>query len=166
MYCIYPLVYSNIVQIVDALLAGLFNYKRENPQRPLSVFIDEVQNHNMSANSPIRKILKEGRKHHFSLVTATQDFYARGTEIGSALGKAGLQIHHRPTQDSANLVAAELRWNKADMARFDSMNRGDVIIKGSLFNMEEGHNIQTTISGHIYPFPADEYIKEGSSNTV
>jgi len=151
---------------VDALLAGLFNYKRENPQHPLSVFIDEVQNHNMSANSPIRKILKEGRKHHLSLVTATQDFYARGTEIGSALGKAGLQIHHQPTQDSANLVSAELRWNKADMARFDSMNHGDAIIKGSLFNMEEGRSLKTTISGHIYPFPADEYIKEkGSPNT-
>lgn len=50
-------------QIVDALLAILFNYKRENPQRPLSVFIDEVQNHNLSDSSPIRKILKEGRKH-------------------------------------------------------------------------------------------------------
>ncbi len=154
-------------QIVDALLAALFNYKRENPQRPLSIFIDEVQNHNLSASSPIRKILKEGRKHHLSIVAATQDFYARSTEIGSALGKAGMQIHHRPTQDSANLVAAELRWNKADMARFDSMNRGDAIIKGSLFNKEEGRNLQTTISGHIYPFPADEYIKkeEGTPNT-
>lgn len=145
-------------QIVDALLAGLFNYKRENPQHPLSVFIDEAQNHNMSVTSPIRKIMKEGRKHHLSLVTATQDFYARGTEIGSALGKAGMQIHHRPTQDSANLVAAELRWNKVDMSRFDSMNRGDAIIKGALFNKELNRNAQTTIEGRIYPFTVDDYI--------
>lgn len=155
-------------QIVDALLAGLFNYKRENPQRPLSVFIDEVQNHNLSVTSPIRKILKEGRKHHFSAVTATQDFYARGTEIGSALGKAGMQIHHRPTQDSANLVAAELRWSKADMARFDSMNRGDAIIKGALYNKELKRNAQTTIEGHISPFTANNYIDnegEGLKNS-
>lgn len=139
-------------QIVDALLAVLFNYKRENPQRPLSVFIDEVQNHNLSDSSPIRKILKEGRKHHLSIVAATQDFYARSTEIGSALGKAGMQIHHRPTQDSANLVAAELRWNKADMERFDSMSRGDVIIKGALYNKELKRNVQKTIDGHIIDY--------------
>lgn len=140
-------------QIVDALLAGLFNYKRENPQRPLSVFIDEAQNQNFSVSSPVRKILKEGRKHLLSVVASTQDFYARSTEIGSALGKAGMQIFHRPTQDSAYLVAAELHWKKADLARFDSMNRGDVIIKGSLYNKEQKRNMQTTISGHIADFP-------------
>ena len=111
----------------------------------------------MSITSPIRKILKEGRKHHLSLVMATQEFYARSTEIGSALGKVGMQIHHRPTQDSANLVAAELRWNKADMARFDSMNRGDVVIKGALYNKELKRNAQTTLEGHIFPFTVDDY---------
>lgn len=143
-------------QIVDALLAGLFNYKRENPQKPLSIFIDEVQNQNFSVSSPIRKILKEGRKHHLSLISATQDFYARSTEIGSALGKAGMQIFHRPSQDSANLVAAELRWKKADMARFDTMNRGDVIIKGALYNKEQARNVQMILSGHIVDFLAEE----------
>lgn len=153
---------SNGNQIVDALLAGLFNYKCENPQRPLSVVIDEVQNHNLSVSGPIRKILKEGRKYRLSIITSTQDFYARSTEIGSALGKADMQIHHRPTQDSANLVATELRWKKADMVRFDSMNRGDVIIKGALYNKEQKRNVQTTISGHIVDFHADEH--DGSHN--
>lgn len=147
-------------QIVDALLALLFNYKRENPQRPLSVFIDEVQNQNFSTSSPIRKILKEGRKHHLSIVAATQDFYARGSEIGSALGKAGMQIHHCPTQNSANLVAAELRWNKADMARFDSMNRGDIVVKGALYNKENERNMQTILSGHVVSFLSDSIIDE------
>lgn len=155
--------YSNTGnQIVDALLAGLFNYKCENPQRPLSVVIDEVQNHNLSVSGPIRKILKEGRKYLLSVIASTQDFYARSTEIGSALGKADMQIFHRPTQDSANLVAAELRWRKADLARFDSMNRGDVIIKGALYNKEQKRNVQTTISGHIVDFHADEH--DGSHN--
>ncbi len=153
---------SNGNQIIDALLAGLFNYKCENPQRPLSVVIDEVQNHNLSVSGPIRKILKEGRKYRLSIIASTQDFYARSTEIGSALGKADMQIHHRPTQDSANLVATELRWKKADMVRFDSMNRGDVIIKGALYNKEQKRNVQTTISGHIVDFHADEH--DGSHN--
>ena len=139
-------------QVVDALLAGLFNFKLDNPQRPLSVVIDEVQNHNMSASSPLRRIFKEGRKHRLSVIASTQDFYARSTEIGSALGKADMQIFHRPTQDSANLVAAELRWKKADLARFDTMERGDVILKGSLYNKELKRNTQATLSGHIADF--------------
>ena len=73
-----------------------------------------------------------------------------------------MQIHHRPTQDSANLVAAELRWKKSDMVRFDSMNRGDVIIKGALYNKEQKRNVQTTISGHIVDFPAEE--QDGAQN--
>lgn len=155
--------YSNTGnQIIDALLAGLFNFKQGNPKRPLSVVVDEVQNHNMSVSSPIRKILKEGRKYRLSIIASTQDFYARSTEIGSALGKADMQIHHRPTQDSANLVTTELRWKKADMVRFDSMNRGDVIIKGALYNKEQKRNVQTTISGHIVDFHADEH--DGSHN--
>ena len=155
---------SNGNQIIDALLAGLFNFKQGNPQRPLSVVVDEIQNHNMSVSSPIRKILKEGRKQRLSIIASTQDFYARSTEIGSALGKADMQIHHRPTQDSANLVASELRWKKADFARFDSMNRGDVIIKGALYNKEQKRNVQTTISGHIVDFPAEEQDDSQNNN--
>lgn len=69
------------------------------------------------------------------------------------MGIADTQCFLKPTPNSEKLVASELRFNKADMARFDSMMRGDVILKGSLYNKKEGRNSPTIISGHIDDFP-------------
>lgn len=140
-------------QLIDMMLATLYNYQCDNPQIPLNVFIDELQNQNFSKTSPIRKVLKEGRRFHISFFGATQDYYPRNTELGSVMGKAGTQIFLRPTPNSENAVASELRYRKADMLRFDSMQRGDIIVKGNLYSKESGCNIPTTLSGHVDDCP-------------
>lgn len=140
-------------QLIDMLLATLYNYQHDNPNTPLDVFIDEIQSQNFSKHSPIRKIMKEGRKIHLSFFGATQDYYPRNTELGSVMSKADTQIFLRPTPNSESVVASELRFNKADMERFDSMQRGDIIVKGSLYNKEQGRNIPTTLSGHVDDYP-------------
>ena len=146
-------------QLIDMLLATLYNYQHDNPQVALDVFIDEIQNQNFSKTSPIRKVMKEGRKSHLSFYGATQDYYPRSTELGSVMGKAGTQIFLRPTPNSANVVAAELRFRKADMERFDGMMRGDIIVKANLFDKELRRNVPTTLSGHVddYPKIPDNY---------
>ena len=140
-------------QLIDMMLATLYNYQCDNPQIPLDVFIDELQNQNFSKTSPIRKVMKEGRRFHISFFGATQDYYPRNTELGSVMGKAGTQIFLRPTPNSENVVASELRYRKADMLRFDSMQRGDIIVKGNLYSKESGCNIPTTLSGHVDDCP-------------
>lgn len=140
-------------QLIDMMLATLYNYQCDNPQIPLDVFIDELQNQNFSKTSPIRKVLKEGRRFHISFFGATQDYYPRNTELGSVMGKAGTQIFLRPTPNSENVVASELRYKKADMLRFDSMQRGDIIVKGNLYSKEAGRNVPTTLSGHVDDCP-------------
>lgn len=140
-------------QLIDMMMATLYNYQCDNPQIPLDVFIDELQNQNFSKTSPIRKVLKEGRRFHISFFGATQDYYPRNTELGSVMGKAGTQIFLRPTPNSENVVASELRYRKADMLRFDSMQRGDIIVKGNLYSKESGCNIPTTLSGHVDDCP-------------
>ena len=135
------------------MMATLYNYQCDNPQIPLDVFIDELQNQNFSKTSPIRKVMKEGRRFHISFFGATQDYYPRNTELGSVMGKAGTQIFLRPTPNSENVVASELRYRKADMLRFDSMQRGDIIVKGNLYSKESGCNIPTTLSGHVDDCP-------------
>lgn len=146
-------------QIIDMMLATLYLYQRDNPQVALDVFIDELQNQNLSETGPIRKIMKEGRKIHMSFFGATQDYYPRNTELGSVMGKAGTQMFLRPTSNSENVVAAELRFNKAEKERFDGMMRGDVIVKANLFNRALGRNVPTTLSGHVddYPKIPDKY---------
>ena len=69
------------------------------------------------------------------------------------MGKAGTQIFLRPTPNSENIVATELRFKKADMLRFDSMERGDIIVKGSLFSKACRRNTSVTLSGHVEDFP-------------
>ena len=140
-------------QLIDMMLAALYNYQHDNPQTALDVFIDEIQNQNFSKTSPIRKVMKEGRKKHMSFIGATQDYYPSNTDLGSVMGKAGTQIFLRPTPNSENIVAAELRFKKADMLRFDSMERGDIIVKGSLFSKDCRRNISVTLSGHVEDFP-------------
>lgn len=140
-------------QIIDMMLATLYNYQHDNPQLALDVFIDELQNQNFSKTSAICKAMKEGRKNHMSFFGATQDYYPRNTELGSVMGKAGTQIFLRPTPNSGNVIASELRFNKADMSRFDNMQRGDIIVKGNLFSKEYGRNVPVILSGHVDDFP-------------
>ena len=143
---------DNNNQVIDMLLLTLFSYQNEDYTIPLDIFIDEIQNQNFSSTSSIRKIMKEGRKIHMAFFGSTQDYYPKKTELGSTMGKAGTQIFLRPSEDSEQAVAAELRWKKADMARFDSMDRGDIIVKGVLYNKKNKHNTQTTLSGHVDDF--------------
>lgn len=141
-------------QLIDMMLLTLFQAQRENPDVPVDIFIDEIQNQSFSEISPIRSIIKEGRKSLCAIFGATQDCYPRGSAIGDVMGKADTQIFLRPTLNSEGIVAAELRYRKADLARFDTMQRGDVIIKGPFYDREQGRNILTTLIGHVMPFIA------------
>lgn len=154
---------DNNNQAIDMLLLTLFSYQNEDLTIPLDIFIDEIQNQNFSSTSSIRRIMKEGRKIHMSFFGSTQDYYPKKTELGSTMGKAGTQIFLRPSEDSEQAVAAEIRWKKADMARFDAMDRGDIIVKGALYNKKKGRNTQTTLSGHVDDFLPNDIINEADN---
>ncbi|MBR5370897.1 MAG: hypothetical protein IK130_01645 [Oscillospiraceae bacterium] len=139
-------------QLVDMLLHTLFVYQVEHTTTPIDLFMDEIQNQNFGEGSPIRKIMKEGRKLHLSFYGATQDFHARSTDLGKTMGKAATQIFLRPTQNSEPLVAQELRFGKKDLALFDMLERGDAIIKGQLYSKEAERNLPATTIGRVQPF--------------
>lgn len=139
-------------QLIDMLLESLFKYQRNVPAIPLNLFIDELQNQNFSEGSPIRAILKEGRRYHIALYGATQDYYPRNSELGSSMGKSGTQVFLQPTQNSENAVASELRFKKNEAARFDLMQRGDAIIKGNFYSKIEQRNLPCTLSGQVVPY--------------
>ena len=96
--------------------------------------------------------MKEGRKYGITFIGTTQDFYPSNTELGKIMGKADTQIILRPTPNSANAVAANLRFKKGDAARFDTMQRGDAIIKGFFFSKREKRNVPCTLSGRLVSF--------------
>lgn len=143
---------ENDVQIINMLLATLYNFQLENNIIPMDVFIDEIQNQDFSEQSPVCKILKEGRKIHMSFLGATQEYYPRKTEPGSAMSKADTHIFLKPTPDSANIVASELHYGKGAVSRFDAMERGDCIIKGKFFRKELDRNSPAVLSGKVCSF--------------
>lgn len=147
-------------QLIDMMVASLLNFQKENPGTQLDIFIDELQNQNLSTDSPICQILKEGRKYGIAFFGATQDFYPFNTELGKIMSKADTQVFLRPTPNSANAVAAVLRFKKGDAARFDTMQRGDAIIKGCFYSKTEKRNIPSTLSGKIDTSITDAVVAE------
>lgn len=135
--------------IFDMLIASLFNAQYEDSSVALDIFVDELQNQNCSENSPIRKLLKEGRKIHLSFVGATQDFYPRNTEIGSTMGKADTHIFLKPTQNSISLVAKELNINNNDVSKLENMKKFVCFIKGTLYSPDEDMNTSITVKGRL-----------------
>ena len=123
-----------------------------------------IQNQNLSTDSPIYQILKEGRKYGIACFGATQDFYPFNTELGKIMGKADTQIFLRPTPNSSNAVAAALHFKKGEAARFDTMQRGDAIIKGCFYSKTEKRNIPATLSGRLASFTEDDTDADASQN--
>ncbi len=140
------------IHLLDSLLRALFRYQKKHPEIPLDVFADEIQNLDFSDGTAVCQLLKEGRKYNIAFYGATQDFYARSTVLGRAMGKAKTMIFLRPTQNSELQVAAELRLRKAEVEAFDAMERGDVIIKAPFYNKSAGCNQSVTLRGKVCPF--------------
>ncbi len=140
------------IHLLNSLLRALFRYQKKNPQIPLDVFIDEIQNLDFSDGTAVCQIMKEGRKHNIAFYGATQDFYARSSVLGRAMGKAKTIVFLRPTQNSELQVAAELRLRKAEVEAFDGMERGDVIMKAPFYNKSAGCNQQATLRGKACSF--------------
>ena len=136
--------------LLDVVLASLFDFQMEHSDIPLAVILDEVQTQNVSANSPIRKVVSEGRKFRMSLIAASQDFPARSTDLGHVVGKIPTQIFLRPTLNAETTVASELRYSKAEASVFDSMQRGAAIAKGNFFNKQTGTNTPAILRGHVH----------------
>ncbi len=136
--------------LLDVILASLFDFQMEHSDIPLAVIIDEVQTQNVSANSPIRKVVSEGRKFRMSLIAASQDFPARSTDLGHVVGKIPTQIFLRPTLNAETTVAAELHYSKAETLMFDNMERGDAIAKGCFYNKLTGTNTPAVLRGHVH----------------
>lgn len=136
-------------QIIDMLLASLYNHQLNNSDKQLDIIIDEMQNQNLADKSPIWKILREGRKFHMAFIGATQSYHKKGDPVGDVMDKADTKIFLKPTPDSENDIASALRFTKAEQKRFDFMERGDCIISGKCYSKKSEYNRPAVLSGKI-----------------
>lgn len=139
-------------QLTDMLLASLFYaLKHQSEYRQLSIFIDEIQNQNLSDGSIISKIMREGRKYYIDLNFATQ--YLGSIKESRILRQASLNICFRPEITSRNTLADMLGFKKKDIWQLDNMSVGDCFVQGSIVNFDIGGRDETVIRGKTLLLP-------------
>jgi len=143
---------NNGNQLTDMLIASLFYAQcHQNEYHQLSIFIDEIQNQNLSDGSIISKIMREGRKYLIDLNFATQ--YLANVNESRILRQASLSICFKPEITSRNTLANMLGFKKKDTWKLDNMNTGECFVQGSIFNFETGGRDETVIRGKTLLLP-------------
>ena len=139
---------ENGSQMTDMLLASLYYAQRHaDTSGQLSIFIDEIQNQNLSGESIISKILKEGRKHGIDLNFATQ--YVDSAKQNRMMKQASLSVYFRPDLASRASVASMLGLKKSELYKLDELKPGECFVQGTVYNFEVGCVEEAVISGKI-----------------
>lgn len=122
--------------ITDMFLWQLWNLKVKNndSNKPLYIFIDEFQNMNFHANSPLYKILCEGRKYGLNLILGTQFVKGRYDKMQlAAFGQVGTKIYFRPNDDELSSVAKDIDPSlpKKWVPTLQHLQKGYAVIKST-----------------------------------
>ena len=89
--------------IIEFCLRDLWLYVNNNgidEKHPKVIFLDEIQNLDLSDNSTLNQYMHEGRKFGLNIITATQDFSGIGgknTAIASSLMQASIKLFFQPS---------------------------------------------------------------------
>lgn len=133
--------------LIDFLMMSLFKHQQFNYEKPIALFIDEIQNQNIRESSPIHQILRLGRKYRTGLNYATQFMSKISKDSNAVLEMANLSVYFQPDNTSAASVAKNLGLPKKEII---CMNVGECYIKGDIFNYNSNHSIGTILHGYTY----------------
>lgn len=138
-------------QLLDMLVASLFNWQMFHDSKFLSIFIDELKDQDFTKGSPLNTIIGQGRKFHTALLGATQDYFNQGSSYLDVLKQANTKSFGRPGK-SGDRIAQVLGYRNAIDAGFNTAKAGDVIIESDYYNKELGINEAATIKGRVVDF--------------
>lgn len=117
--------------VTELALWDLYDYacSTGSKHRPIPVVLDEIQNLDHRSDSPIDKMLREGRKFGLSLILATQTASNFTQEQRDRLFQAGHKLFFKPADTEierfAGLLAQSTRESKGDWAqRLASLEKG------------------------------------------
>lgn len=96
--------------VTEFALWDLYDYacNNGNKNRPIPVVLDEIQNLDHSSDSPIDKMLREGRKFGLSLLLATQTTSQFDPEGRDRLFQAGHKLFFKPADTEVDRFATLL----------------------------------------------------------
>ena len=117
--------------ITEFVLWDLWDYAQStgSKSRPLPIVLDEIQNLDHSSDSPIDKMLREGRKFGLAMILATQTTSQFNQEQKDRLFQAGHKLFFKPASSEvdrfASLLAATTPESKAIWTqRLSSLEKG------------------------------------------
>ena len=134
---------------IDMLLASLYAYKQYSPDEHITVILDECQDLYIDTDGPIDVMLRKGRKYGIRMLLASQEFSAVNDKLGKIIGNCGTFVFFRPKAD--NLVAVS-KLTGVDKATLSSLDVGECVVHGQLFNQSASKNKHTTLLGWTFRY--------------
>ncbi|SEH87740.1 AAA-like domain-containing protein, partial [Ruminococcus flavefaciens] len=133
--------------VTDMLLASYYAYKQHFPETRNTIILDEAQDLDISTDSAIDKLLRKGAKHGIRMLIATQHFSAVKEKLGKTFGNCRTLIIFRPEYvDFADIS----KLTGVDSATLASLEQGQCLVYGLLYDKTTGKNKQATVIGWTY----------------
>lgn len=123
--------------ITEFALWDLYDYATLNgsKNRPIPIVLDEIQNLNHSSDSPIDKMLREGRKFGLSLMLATQTISNFDQEQKDRLFMADQKLFFRPADTEIKSFAKILSSSTSGVSESEWISRLSKLKKGECYSL-------------------------------
>lgn len=125
--------------LADVILWNLWSKAVSMPNHlPIFIVVDEFQNVILKHDSPLYRILCEGRKFGLNLILATQTLRSKyKLDVENSILQAGTKILFHPPEREIRYIAEMLSFNKKVLPEYcemlSTLNRGEAIAHGDLF---------------------------------
>ncbi|GLP97001.1 type IV secretion system DNA-binding domain-containing protein [Paraferrimonas sedimenticola] len=123
--------------ITEFALWDLWDFAQNtgNKDRPIPIVLDEIQNLDHSSDSPIDKMLREGRKFGLSLILATQTTSQFNQEQRDRLFQAGHKLFFKPASTEVDRFAQILSQSTPGTSKSEWMQRLNKLEKGQCWSL-------------------------------
>lgn len=133
--------------LVNMLLADLYEFKLHHRDSRVTIVLDEIEDLNLEKDGPINTILRKGAKHRLSMMLASQEYSVEKDKLGKLIGNCSLHVFFRPKDANIADIAKHIGVDKSVLA---SLEQGQCVVDGPLFNKIAGKNKQKTVVGWTY----------------
>jgi DNA phosphorothioation-dependent restriction protein DptH len=127
--------------VTEFVLWDLWDHAQNagNKDRPLPIVLDEIQNLDHSSDSPIDKMLREGRKFGIALMLATQTTSNFNAEQRDRLFQAGHKLFFKPADTEIDRFTDILSKSTPGVSRADWADRLARLEKGQCWSLGPAH---------------------------
>ena len=142
--------------ITEFILWDIWAYvqKHGSKDKPMTIVLDEMQNLDHAPDSPIDKMLREGRKFGISLILATQTISNFDKEQKDRLFQASTKLFFKPATTEVDSFAKLLSQVSSDYNANDWRDRLNKLNKGQCYYLgyvedQHGHLTEKIILTNI-----------------